>query len=133
MADIVAAGLSQRSFFRRFGGKEDVVFGDRVPTAEEVLEELLTHLAGSPARDALRARYLGKHPAWTGALVPEIATRIDPGGPGGPDAGLKAQTMVNTAPSRFDVAVTRRADGEADRSLVSFVDDVFGFVRIPRA
>ncbi|MFF4873750.1 hypothetical protein ACIPQA_07935 [Streptomyces sp. NPDC090109] len=41
--------------------------------------------------------------------------------------------MVNTAPSRFDVAVTRRADGEADRSLVSLVDDVFGFVRIPRA
>ncbi|MFJ3782876.1 hypothetical protein [Streptomyces sp. NPDC090093] len=61
---------------------------------------------------------------------PEIAARIDPGGP---DAGLKAQTMVNTAPSRFDVAVTRRADCEADRSLVSLVDDVFGFVRIPRA
>ncbi|MGJ7416141.1 TetR/AcrR family transcriptional regulator [Streptomyces cinereoruber] len=131
MADIVAtAGLSQRSFFRRFGSKEDVVFGDRVPTAEEVLEELLTHLAGSPARDAPRARCLGKHPAWTGALVPEIAAR---NGPGGPDAGLKAQTMVNTAPSRFDVAVTRRADGEADRSLVSLVNDVFGFVRIPRA
>ncbi|MGW0028686.1 hypothetical protein ACWDXD_02475 [Streptomyces sp. NPDC003314] len=65
--------------------------------------------------------------------MPEIAARNGPGGPDGPGAGLKAQTMVNTAPSRFDVAVTRRADGEADRSLVSLVDDVFGFVRIPRA
>ncbi|MFF4873751.1 hypothetical protein ACIPQA_07930 [Streptomyces sp. NPDC090109] len=81
MADIVAAaGLSQRSFFRLFGGR-DVVFGDRVPTAEEVLEELLTHLAGSPARNAPQACCLGKHPAWTGALGPRSRPGSIPAAP----------------------------------------------------
>ncbi|MFD7874600.1 TetR family transcriptional regulator [Streptomyces sp. NPDC059766] len=160
VADIVAAaGISQRSFFRYFNNKEDVVFGDRIPTAEEVRDELLRHLGASPAWDALRAtfraaaqqmdsdsghwkratrvicrtpglraRYLEKHLAWTEALVPEIASRIDPGRP---QAELKAQTMLNTALGCFDVALMRWSDDAADRSLAALVDEVFGFVQIP--
>ncbi|MBJ7902478.1 TetR/AcrR family transcriptional regulator [Streptomyces sp. NPDC003656] len=160
VADIArAAGISQRSFFRYFGNKEDVVFGDRVPGAEEVREELCRHLDGQPAWDALRdtfvvaaeqmdadagrwkratrvichtpalrARYLEKHLAWTGALVPEIAARIDSGGP---VAELKARTMVNTALACFDVALERWADDAGGRSLADLVGEVFGFVRIP--
>ncbi|MER5959403.1 TetR family transcriptional regulator [Streptomyces sp. NPDC001939] len=162
VADIVAAaGISQRSFFRYFSNKEDVVFGDRIPTAEEVRDELLRHLGGSPAWDALRAtfqtaahqmdidsgrwkratrvicqtpglraRYLEKHLAWTDALVPEIASRIDPDRP---DAELKAQTMLNTALGCFDVAIMRWADSDTDQSLATLVDEVFGFVQIPHA
>ncbi|MGF1236577.1 TetR family transcriptional regulator [Streptomyces sp. NPDC004690] len=160
VADIVAAaGISQRSFFRYFSNKEDVVFGDRIPTAEEVRDELLRHLGTGPAWDALcatfrtaaeqmdadsgrwkrasrvicntpglRARYLEKHLAWAGLLVPEIASRIDPG-PG--DAVLKAQTMLNTALGCFDVAIARWAESDTDRPLAALVDEVFGFVRIP--
>ncbi|MEU9399674.1 TetR family transcriptional regulator [Streptomyces sp. NPDC048242] len=176
VADIVkAAGISQRSFFRYFSNKEDVVFGDRIPSPEDVREELCRHLDGRSAWDALRAtfvvaaeqmdgdagrwkratrvicqtpalraRYLEKHLAWTGALVPEIATRTDTGGP---VAELKAQTMVNTALACFDVALERWAvdgadrigedqggegRGGEDRSLAVLVGEVFGFVRFPR-
>ncbi|MEV5516061.1 TetR family transcriptional regulator [Streptomyces flaveolus] len=162
VADIVAAaGISQRSFFRYFSSKEDVVFGNRIPTAEEVREELLGHLEGNPAWDALRdtfrtaadqmdadpgrwkratrvichtpglrARYLEKHLAWTDALVPEIVSRI---GPAGPDADLRAHTMINTALGCFDVALMRWADSGTGPSLAALVDDVFGFVQIPHA
>jgi AcrR family transcriptional regulator len=162
VADIVAAaGISQRSFFRYFSSKEDVVFGGRIPTAEEVRNELLGHLDGRPAWEALRntfrtaahqmdadpghwkratrvichtpglrARYLEKHLAWTDALVPEIASRIDPDGP---EANLRAHTMINIALGCFDVALMRWADSGTDRSLAALVDDVFGFVQIPHA
>ncbi|MFF6834359.1 MULTISPECIES: TetR family transcriptional regulator [unclassified Streptomyces] len=174
VADVVAAaGISQRSFFRYFSNKEDVVFGDRIPSAEEVRDELLRHIDDAPAWEALRAtfrtaalqmdadegrwkratrvichtpglraRYLEKHLAWTDALTPEIASRIDPGGPNGsgdpagagsPDAELRAHTMINTALGCFDVALARWADGGTDLSLAALVDDVFGFVRFPHA
>ncbi|MEU6735801.1 TetR family transcriptional regulator [Streptomyces physcomitrii] len=163
VADIAkAAGISQRSFFRYFGSKEDVVLGDRIPTAEEVLAVLTPHLAAHPAWEALRltvrsmtqlmeveaeaerwkqavrlicrtpglrARYLEKHLAWVDALVPELTSRT---GPGDARAELKAQTMVNTALSCFDVALTRWSDEEGEqRSLAALVEEVFGFVRIP--
>ncbi|MEU6626624.1 TetR family transcriptional regulator [Streptomyces litmocidini] len=162
VADIVAAaGISQRSFFRYFSNKEDVVFGDRIPSAEEVRDELLRHLDGNHVWDALRAtfrtaalqmdadggrwkratrvichtpglraRYLEKHLAWSDALVPEIASRIDPKAPG---TELMAQTMLNTSLSCFDVALMRWSDGSADLSLVALVDEVFGFVQFPHA
>ncbi|MET8695399.1 TetR family transcriptional regulator [Streptomyces bauhiniae] len=160
VADIArAAGISPRSFFRYFPNKEDVVFGDRIPTAEEVRDELCRHLAGHTPWDALRAtfvlaagqmdadagrwkratrvichtpalraRYLEKHLAWTGVLVPELAARLEPGGP---VARLKAQTMVNTALACFDVALESWADGEDGRPLAALVGEIFGFVDIP--
>ncbi|MFD8294965.1 TetR family transcriptional regulator [Streptomyces bauhiniae] len=161
VADIArAAGISPRSFFRYFPNKEDVVFGDRVPTAEEVRDELCRHLAGHTPwvalratfvvaagqmdadagrwkratrvichTPALRARYLEKHLAWTGVLVPELAARLEPGGP---VARLKAQTMVNTALACFDVALESWADGEDGRTLAALVGEIFGFVDIPQ-
>ncbi|MFI8348108.1 TetR family transcriptional regulator [Streptomyces sp. NPDC085596] len=162
VADIArAAGISPRSFFRYFGNKEDVVFGDRVPTAEEVRDELCRHLAGRTPWDALRdtfvvaaeqmdadagrwkratrvicrtpalrARYLEKHLAWTGMLVPEIAARTEPGDA---VARLKAQTMVNTALACFDVALENWAEDDEGRSLAELVGEIFGFVHIPHA
>ncbi|MEU6193738.1 hypothetical protein [Streptomyces sp. NPDC047061] len=55
------ADISPRSFHRYFPSQEDVVFGDHIPSAEEVREELLRHLddhAPWPRRSP---------PAWTAA------------------------------------------------------------------
>ncbi|SMF79086.1 TetR/AcrR family transcriptional regulator [Streptomyces sp. Amel2xC10] len=161
VADIVAAaGISQRSFFRYFSNKEDVVFGDRVPSAEEVRDELLRHIEGSHPWDALRATFR------TAALQMDAdggrwkrATRVicrTPGlrarylekhlawtdallpeiaarlGAEDTDVELKAQTMINTALGCFDVALMRWADGGTDVSLAGLVDEVFDFVRFSR-
>jgi len=160
VADIVtAAGISQRSFFRYFSNKEDVVFGDRVPTAAEVRDALRRHLAMGSAWDALRATFqAAAHQMDTDSGRWKRATRVichTPGlrarylerhlawsdalvpeiasriGPDRPDVELKAQTMLNVALGCFDVALMRWTDGSTQQSLSALVDEVFGFVQIP--
>ncbi|MFF8883786.1 TetR family transcriptional regulator [Streptomyces flaveolus] len=162
VADIVAAaGISQRSFFRYFNSKEDVVFGDRIPTAEEVLDELLRHLGGGPVWGALRATFrAAAHQMDADSSHWKRATRVvcsTPGlrarylekhlawadvlvpeiasriAPDPRDATLKAQTMLNTALGCFDVAIARWAENDTDQSLTALVDEVFAFVQIPHA
>ncbi|MGW2169283.1 TetR family transcriptional regulator [Streptomyces sp. NPDC001705] len=162
VADIVAAaGISQRSFFRYFSNKEDVVFGDRIPSAEEVRAELLRHLDSGPLWDALRATFQSAaHQMDTDSGHWKRATRVICGTPGlrarylekhlawadvlvpemssriDPDHGditLKAQTMLSTALGCFDVAIARWAENDTDQSLETLVDEVFGFVHVPNA
>ncbi|MFC9735845.1 TetR family transcriptional regulator [Streptomyces roseolus] len=162
VADIAAAaGISQRSFFRYFSNKEDVVFGDRVPSAEEVRDELLRHLDGNPPWEALRRTFRAAAVQmdedtghWKRATrvichTPGLRARylekhlawtdalvpaIAPRlGQDAPEARLMTQTMINTALGCFDVALMRWSDGDPGPSLAALVDDVFGFVRFPDA
>ncbi|WP_133912115.1 TetR/AcrR family transcriptional regulator [Streptomyces sp. NBC_00582] len=126
------AGISQRSLFRYFGTKEDLVCGD-----QEALGELLKNTVDAQPADAspwdalragfeavlvanhtpdrvlqistlilntpsLRARAIEKRLRWQAALVPGIETRM--GIPHGPVPDPRALAVITTAFACLDTA-----------------------------
>ncbi|MEU1183521.1 TetR family transcriptional regulator [Streptomyces sp. NPDC005820] len=126
------AGISQRSLFRYFGTKEDLVCGD-----QEALGELLRKTVDAQPADAspwdalragfsailgadhtpervlqistlilntpsLRARSLEKRLRWQAALVPAVEARM--GIPHGPLPDPRALAVIATAFACFDTA-----------------------------
>ncbi|GAA3667513.1 TetR family transcriptional regulator [Lentzea atacamensis] len=141
---VAAAGISRRSFFRYFGTKEDIVFGDLAEQGPAILEalrerpddepiwEALGHAFGvlttrmSPERGAmigrlvttspaLRAAHLEKHLRWQEVLAPEVERRV---GTGGAPPGLVGEAIVATVLACLDAAsaawVRQGADGGLD-------------------
>lgn len=129
---VAAAGISRRSFFRYFGTKEDIVFGDLAEQGPVILEalrerpddepiwEALAHAFGvlstrmSPERgaaigrlvttsSALRAAHLEKHLRWQQVLAPEVERRV---GTGDAPPGLVGEAIVATALACLDAATT---------------------------
>ncbi|MEU0504743.1 TetR family transcriptional regulator [Nocardia sp. NPDC005998] len=157
--DIAAAAeISTRSFFRYFPSKEDVVFGSRIPTAEEVRAAFVAKLGDADIWSALhatfregatwmeqdaaswkrimrvithtgelRAKNLEKHLAWSAALSPEVARRLETHDG---TADLEARAMVSAALGCFEVALSQWADSADGRPLPEIIDRVFAFIRI---
>ncbi|MGZ3148255.1 TetR/AcrR family transcriptional regulator [Lentzea chajnantorensis] len=129
---VAATGISRRSFFRYFGSKEDIVFGDlaeqgpvilaalRARPDDEPIWEALAHafeVIGEhtsfergaaigrlvATTPALRAAHLEKHLRWQEALAPEVERRV---GTGGAPAGLVGEAIVATLLACLDAAST---------------------------
>jgi AcrR family transcriptional regulator len=127
---VVAVGISRRSFFRYFGTKEDIVFGDLAeqgpiilaalearPDDEPVWEALRHAFAVLGTRAApqrglaiarllatspgLRAAHLEKHLRWQEQLAPEVERRL---GASAAPPGLRGQAIVTTALACLDAA-----------------------------
>ncbi|WP_409461919.1 TetR/AcrR family transcriptional regulator [Amycolatopsis sp. GA6-003] len=127
---VTAAGISKRSFFRYFGTKEDIVFGDlaeqgpvllealRARPDDEPIWEALRHAFGvlgtqaDPQRGltiarlvtaspSLRAAHLEKHLRWQEQLAPEVERRL---GDSADPPGLRGQAIVATALACLDAA-----------------------------
>ncbi|MFD9698394.1 TetR/AcrR family transcriptional regulator [Lentzea sp. NPDC059081] len=129
---VAAAGISRRSFFRYFGTKEDIVFGDLAEQGPVILEALKARPDDEPVWDALghafsalstlvdpergvtitklcmtnpslRAGHLEKHLRWQQVLAPEVERRL-----GASDApvGLRGEAIVATALACLDAATT---------------------------
>ncbi|WP_249227591.1 TetR/AcrR family transcriptional regulator [Kutzneria sp. CA-103260] len=127
---VAAAGISRRSFFRYFGTKEDIVFGDLAEQGPVILDALRARSDDEPVWDALRhaftvlsastaperglaigrlvaaspalrAAHLEKHLRWQDQLAPEVERRL---GSGDDPPGLRGQAIVATALACLDAA-----------------------------
>lgn len=127
---VTAAGISKRSFFRYFGTKDDIVFGDLAELGPVILEALRARPDEEPIWDALRhaflvlsaqaepqrglmiarlvaassglrAAHLEKHLRWQEQLAPEVERRL---GDSDDPPGLRGQAIVATALACLDAA-----------------------------
>lgn len=127
---VTAAGISKRSFFRYFGTKEDIVFGDLAEQGPMILEALRARPDDEPIWDALghalralgahvdpgrgiaiarlvltspglRAAHLEKHLRWQEHLAPEVERRL---GDSDDPPGLRGEAIVATALACLDAA-----------------------------
>ncbi|ROS38462.1 TetR family transcriptional regulator [Amycolatopsis thermoflava] len=155
---VTAARISKRSFFRYFGTKEDIVFGDLAEQGPVILEALRARPDEEPIWDALghaflalsaqadpqrgltiarlvaaspglRAAHLEKHLRWQEQLAPEVERRL---GDSDDPPGLRGQAIVATALACLDAATTiwlqRGGQGGLDE-LKRLIDRALAAVR----
>ncbi|MFF5438480.1 TetR/AcrR family transcriptional regulator [Streptomyces achromogenes] len=152
------AGISQRSLFRYFGTKEDLVCGDQEALGELLkrtveqqpaemsawdalragFEVILT--ANHPAERALelsrlifgtpslRARYIEKRLRWQAELVPVVRARLGDG-PGRPALDTQAKAIVATVFACIDTATELWAGHDGRIDLADLYDQCLAAVR----
>lgn len=151
------AGISQRSLFRYFGTKEDLVCGDQEALGELLKRTVEQQPAEVSAWDALRAgfevvltahhppervlelsrlifdtpslhaRYIEKRLRWQRDLVPVVRTRL--GTDPGPALDVRAKAIVATVFACVDTASELWAAHEGRLDLADLYDECLAAVR----
>ncbi|MGW4376548.1 TetR/AcrR family transcriptional regulator [Streptomyces albidoflavus] len=152
------AGISQRSLFRYFGTKEDLVCGDQEALGELLKRTVEQQPAEMSAWDALRAgfeviltanhppertlelsrlifgtpslraRYIEKRLHWQAGLAPVIRTRLG-GDPGRPASDAQAKAIVATVFACVDTATELWAAHDGRLDLADLYDECLAAVR----
>ncbi|MFF0591382.1 TetR/AcrR family transcriptional regulator [Streptomyces sp. NPDC003781] len=152
------AGISQRSLFRYFGTKEDLVCGDQEALGELLKRTVEQQPAEMSAWDALRAgfeviltanhpleralelsrlifdtpslhaRYIEKRLRWQAELVPVVRARLSTG-PGRPAADTQARAIVATVFACIDTATELWAGHDGRIDLADLYDQCLATVR----
>ena len=151
------AGISQRSLFRYFGTKEDLVCGDQEALGELLRRTVEQQSAGVSVWDALRAgfeailianhtqeralelsrlifetpslraRYIEKRLRWQTELVPIVQARLDTGS--GPSPDQRARAIVAAVFACVDTATELWAESEGRLDLADLYDQCLAAVR----
>ncbi|MFE3518570.1 TetR/AcrR family transcriptional regulator [Streptomyces sp. NPDC059166] len=152
------AGISQRSLFRYFGTKEDLVCGDQEALGALLKRTVEEQPAEMSAWDALRAgfeailtanhppertlelsrlifgtpslhaRYIEKRLRWKAELVPVIRARLG-GDPGRPASDTQAKAIVATVFACVDTATELWAGHDGRLDLADLYDQCLAAVR----
>ncbi|WP_149563277.1 TetR/AcrR family transcriptional regulator [Streptomyces cacaoi] len=152
------AGISQRSLFRYFGTKEDLVCGDQEALGELLKRTVEQQPAEMSAWDALRAgfeviltanhpperalelsrlifdtpslhaRYIEKRLHWQAELVPVIRARLG-NGPSGAVPETRAKAIVATVFACIDTATELWAGHDGRIDLADLYDQCLAAVR----
>ncbi|MFD0316580.1 TetR/AcrR family transcriptional regulator [Streptomyces flavalbus] len=154
------AGISQRSLFRYFGTKEDLVCGDQEALGELLKRTVERQPADVSAWDALRtgfeailtanhpperalelsrlifatpslhARYIEKRLRWQAELVPVVRARLGHD-PGHPASETQARAIVATVFACVDTATGLWAEHDGRLDLADLYDQCLTAVRGP--
>ncbi|OQR63399.1 TetR family transcriptional regulator [Streptomyces maremycinicus] len=152
-------GVSQRTLFRYFGSKEDLVCGEQdqlgalliktveeqpsevspwgalragfaeILTANHTLEQALTVATLIFDTPALRARYEQKRIRWQYDLMPVVRERLRVAGREGPLADHEGRTIIAVSFACSDVATGTWIASEGQDDLVTLYDQAFALVR----
>ncbi|MEU2086800.1 TetR family transcriptional regulator [Streptomyces albus] len=152
------AGISQRSLFRYFGTKEDLVCGDQEALGALLKRTVEQQPAEMSAWDALRAgfeviltanhsreralelsrlifdtpslhaRYIEKRLRWQAELVPVVRARLGDGS-GGPASDTQARAIVATVFACIDTATELWAEHEGRIDLADLYEQCLAAVR----
>ncbi|MFC5220292.1 TetR/AcrR family transcriptional regulator [Streptomyces coerulescens] len=153
------AGISQRSLFRYFGTKEDLVCGDQDALGELLRQTVEQQPADVSAWDALRAgfevvltarhtpervlelsrlifdtpslhaRYIEKRLRWQAELVPVVHKRLTAGTSADPAADPRAKAIVATVFACVDTASELWARSDGQLDLADLYDRCLAAVR----
>ncbi|MFF9554251.1 TetR/AcrR family transcriptional regulator [Streptomyces albus] len=152
------AGISQRSLFRYFGTKEDLVCGDQEALGALLKRTVEQQPAEMSAWDALRAgfeviltanhpperaleltrlifdtpslhaRYIEKRLRWQAELVPVVRARLGDGS-GRPASDTQARAIVATVFACIDTATELWAEHEGRTDLADLYEQCLAAVR----
>ncbi|MEU4879879.1 TetR/AcrR family transcriptional regulator [Streptomyces althioticus] len=153
------AGISQRSLFRYFGTKEDLVCGDQDALGDLLKRTVEQQPAEMSAWDALRtgfevlltanhtpdralelsrlifetpslrARYLEKRLRWQAALVPAVQARLESAA--GPASDPRARAIIATVFACADTATELWVEHDGRLDLKDLYDQCLAAVRNP--
>ncbi|WP_369275461.1 TetR/AcrR family transcriptional regulator [Streptomyces sp. R11] len=153
------AGISQRSLFRYFGTKEDLVCGDQEALGELLKRTVEQQPAEASVWDALRAgfevvltanhtpervlelsrlifdtpslhaRYIEKRLRWQAALVPVVQARLGAASGPGPAPDPRAKAIVATVFACIDTATELWARHDGRLDLADLYDECLAAVR----
>lgn len=120
------AGVSQRTLFRCFGSKEDLLGGDQDRFGRVLADTIGEQPAETGVWEALRAGWLEKRLRFQEELLPLVEARMDATAG---TAGARARAVLATAFACLDAASMTWVAGDGQSTILDLYDECLTAVR----